>query len=109
MKKMMMAMAGVAAFGLAACSQPSVEDQFFDELDNAVAEIEQLAEQERVCMSEVAAISERQDEDLMPLAEQLEEKHGSELPEEYEERMMQLSERMQAMMMELMPKMDLNC
>ena len=46
---------------------------------------------------------------MMPLAEQMEAKHGAELPAEYEQRMQQLSERMQVMMVELMPKMDLDC
>lgn len=109
MKKLAMAMTALAAFTLAACSQPSVEDQFFDELENAVAEMESLAEQDRVCMSEVADLSEEHDENLRPLAEELEAKHGLELPPEHQERMQRMSERMQSLMADLMPKIDLNC
>lgn len=109
MKTQIIAIAALATFALAACSQPSVEEQFFSKLEDAVSDMERLAEQDTVCMSEVAEISEAQDEDLLPLAEQMEEKHGTQLPEEYEERMARLSQRMEAMMMELMPKMDVGC
>ena len=109
MRKLALAMSALVAFTLAACSQPSVEDQFFQELENAVAEMESLAEQERVCMSEVADRSEEHEENLRPLAEELEEKHGPELPREHQQRMQRVSERMQSLAADLMPKIDLNC
>ena len=109
MKKLMMTIAGLATVGLVACGQPRLEEQFFGSLERAVSDMERMTDQDTVCMSQMVEITERQDTELMPLAEQMEAKHGAELPAEYEQRMQQLSERMQVMMVELMPKMDLDC
>lgn len=109
MKRLMMVVSGLTAMGLVACGQPSVEDQFFGHLESAVSDMERLTDQDTVCMTQIADITEKQEQDLMPLAEQMEAKHGPQLPPEYEERMERLSERLQVMVVELMPKMDLDC
>lgn len=94
---------------LTACSEPSVEDQFFGKLEERVAELERLTEQDTVCMSHAMEISANDEEEFMALAEQMEAKHGNDLPEEYESRMGDIMVRMESSMMELMPKMDPDC
>lgn len=109
MKKILL-VAAVASLALSACSEPSVEEQFFNELDNRLAELEALTEQERVCLSRVMEVSGGADDDkLMALGEQMEAKHGNELPAEYESRMQDLAERTQELTMKLMPKMNPDC
>ena len=107
--KKLVCVAAVSSLALAACSEPSVEDQFFASVEEKVVEIENLAEQDRVCLTHVMEISSDEDEELVPLAEAMEEKYGANLPEEYESRMEEIANRMESAMMAVMPKMDADC
>lgn len=108
MKKIVL-LAAVSSLALAACSEPSVEDQFFAGVEEKVVELENLAEQDSVCLTRVMEISTDEGEELAPLAEAMEEKYGADLPAEYESRMEDIASRMESAMMTLMPKMDSDC
>lgn len=105
----LLTLVAAASLLLAACSEPSVEEQFFGMLEQRAADLERVAEQDSVCMSQTMEVANEDQEQFMRLGEELEAKHGSELPEAFEARMEVILARFETSMIQIMPKMDPEC
>lgn len=87
----------------------SDEEEFFELVEGRLDTLEAMAEEDSVCMTEWMAVSDEDGDRLNELSVRLRDKHGDDVPPQYQERTEAIDARFEAVNRDLTPKIDHGC
>lgn len=93
----------------AASDDFSEEEEFFELVEARLDTLEAMAEEDSVCMTRWMAVSDDDEGRLNELAVRLREKHGTDVPPQYQDRTDAIDARFEAVNRDLTPKLDQSC